>query len=62
MRQTKYYLRGEWQSDDDWCEVTKQEFVEAERAAGFWNRMGQPNEPATGGFSGGYIRGRVRFE
>lgn len=58
----KYYLRADWQSDEDWTEVSKEEFVKAERAAGFRNTMGRPGEPATGGFSGNCIRGRVRYE
>lgn len=31
--------------------VTKEQWAAAERAAGFHNIMGRPNEPATGGFS-----------
>lgn len=58
---TKYYLKGDWQPEDAWQEVTKEVFVRAERAAGFRNTMGKPNEPATGGFSGGSTQGRVRY-
>lgn len=32
-------------------EVTKREWVSAERRAGFVNTMGHPDEPGTGGFS-----------
>lgn len=46
-------------------EVTKGEFVRAEREAGFHNTMGQPLEPATAGFSiaqhGSTVSGRVAF-
>ena len=57
----KFYLKGEWQGDDEWTEVSKEKFVRAERAAGFRNTMGRPDEPATGGFSGGGVEGRVRY-
>ncbi|AXG66273.1 hypothetical protein SEA_ANNADREAMY_188 [Streptomyces phage Annadreamy] len=59
---TKYYL-NETDDDDNWVEVTKEEFVRAERAAGFHNTMGRPDEPATGGFSSSSYRkrGRVRY-
>lgn len=33
-----------------WREVTKEEFVNAERRAGFRNTLGQPDEPATTSF------------
>lgn len=43
-----------WLSDSifepQWREVTKEEYVRAERQAGFHNSMGQPNEPATTSF------------
>ena len=46
-------------------EVTKAEFVSAERRAGFVNTMGQPDEPGTAGFGGrdgdAEIRGRVVY-
>jgi hypothetical protein len=52
----RYYLTEE-------REVTKAEFVSAERRAGFVNTMNQPAEPATGGFTGyaegAEIRGRM---
>lgn len=45
--------------------VTKEEFVKAERMAGFNNTMGQPTEPATQGFfgwiDGHSIRGMTEF-
>jgi hypothetical protein len=41
----RYYLTEE-------REVTKEEFVSAERRAGFVNTMGQRDEPATTSFSG----------
>ncbi len=39
-------------TEDHWIQVTKQEYVRVERAAGFNNTMGQPDEPATSGFVG----------
>ncbi len=41
-------------------QVTKSKWVSAERAAGFRNTMGKPDEPATGSFSGEGIRGFTR--
>ncbi len=43
-------------------EVTKKEWVRAERAAGFHNTMGKPDEPGTGGFSNGNIRGIIEID
>lgn len=43
-------------------EVTKEEWVSAERQAGFYNTMGHPEEPGTGGFSTtqhGGLKGRI---
>lgn len=46
-------------------EVTKAEYVSAERRAGFTNTLGRPNDPATASFSrssgGTEIRGRMEF-
>jgi hypothetical protein len=41
----RYYLTEE-------REVTKAEYVRAERRAGFFNTLGEPEEPATASFSG----------
>lgn len=40
----RYFLNG--------TEVSKAEFVVAERSCGLNNTLGQPDEPATAGFSG----------
>lgn len=45
----RYFLKS---GSDPEREVTKQDFVAAERVAGLINTMGQPDEPATAGFSG----------
>ena len=55
----RYFLRLEPGGEE--LEVTKAEFVAAERAAGFRNTSGRDDEPATGGFGNGTIRGRVEY-
>lgn len=40
------FLEGRWE------EVSKEEYVRAERGAGFRNTLGKPDEPATAAFSG----------
>ena len=43
-----------------WRDVTKTEWVAAERSAGFHNTMGHPDEPGTGGFGNSLgINGRI---
>ena len=54
---SKYFLRGEWQ--DEWREVTRQQFVTAERAAGFRPKFG--DGLATGGFTGGGVSGKIKY-
>lgn len=58
----RYYLT---EDDSIEREVVKAQFVAAERAAGFTNTMGQPDEPATAGFSGRFgdaeISGRMVY-
>lgn len=44
---------------DQRIEVSKEEWVKAERAAGFRNTMGHPEEPGTGGWSAGGISGSI---
>lgn len=43
----RYYIR----TKPRWVEVDKATYVRHERAAGFHNTLGQPDEPATSGFS-----------
>lgn len=45
----KIYLLKD--GDGDWYEVSKRQWVLAERMAGFHNTMGEPNEPATATWS-----------
>lgn len=54
----RYYLAEGEQPE---CEVTKAEFVAAERRCGFINSMNQPDEPATAGFGHPNAKGRVVF-
>jgi hypothetical protein len=42
-------------------EVSKAEYVKAERRAGFHNTLGFPDEPATGSFSNVAVCGRMEF-
>lgn len=53
-----YFLRYNGEEEH---EVTKEEFVRAERAAGFHNTLGQPDEPATAGFGSGGVHGHVLY-
>lgn len=56
----RYLLKADWQ--EEWTEVSKEVWVRAERAAGFHNTMGRPDEPGTAGFGGGGVRGSIRYE
>lgn len=53
-REERYFLRK-------WEEVTKEDWVAAERAEGFRNTMGQPKEPATSSFSGKVYEGKRSY-
>lgn len=50
-----YFLKPSF--SDVWCLVTKEEFMEAEKRAGFRSKF--EGEPATAGFSGNGIEGKV---
>ena len=54
MGQERYWIKF---ADLEWSEVSKEEYVRIERAAGFHNTMGEPDEPATASFSNGYLHG-----
>ena len=61
-KQDRYYLALDLgDSEPDWKEVTREQFIRAERAAGFRSKFGD-DHPATAGFSSGNTRGRVRYE
>ena len=53
-----YYLKC---GNEEEKEVTEQEFIDAEQAAGFRSKFGI-NSVATGGFSNGYTKGTVRYK
>jgi hypothetical protein len=57
MKIKKYYLSFMGMEK----EVTKQEFISAERQAGFYSKFGSDHE-ATGGFGGGGVSGSIRYE
>jgi len=57
MKVNKYYLSFHGLEK----EVTKEEFIKAERQAGFYSKFG-PDHLATGGFGGGGISGSIRYE
>ena len=56
--ETRYWLR---EGNDPWKEVFEEEFIKAERSAGFYPKSG--NGVATGGFSSSRSRfeGRVTY-
>lgn len=57
MTEERYWLALDLEKPN-WVEVTKEQYVKAERSAGFRNTMGQPDEPATASFgSNGGVRG-----
>jgi hypothetical protein len=56
-QKAQYYLSSEALPEK---EVTEQEFIKAERAAGFRSKFG-PDHVATGGFTGAGMHGRVVY-
>lgn len=46
---------------ETWTPATKAQYVSAERSAGFRNTLGEPDEPATSGWSSGSFAGRMAF-
>lgn len=56
----KYFLSLASVADSE-KEVTKEQYIEAEQAAGFRSKFGD-GEIATAGFSNGAMRGRVDYE
>ena len=61
----RYFLKTTGYNNE--VEVTKEEWIRAERSAGFRPKI-QSTDPmymkvcATGGFSSGYIQGIIRYE
>lgn len=64
--QTRYFVTQPCSCPDSPVEheVSKADYVNAERRAGFHNTLGQPNEPATGAFgsTNPRISGRIENE
>ena|SRR5665213_397553 len=56
MSEERFFLKTDWTS---WQEVTKEQWVKAERNAGFINTMNKPDELATGGFNARGISGMI---
>ena len=52
----KYFLKGSWEKE--YKEVSKEEYIEAERAAGFRSKFGD-NAIATAGFHGHGVSGKT---
>lgn len=61
MNDDRRYFLAEY-SANDFREVTKAEFVAAERRCGFNNTVGKDGDPATSGFGvAGGTQGRVEY-
>lgn len=57
----RYFLRGSW--SQEWSEVTKEEYVKAERGAGFRPKGFDMGQAATAGFgSSSGVHGKVEYE
>ena len=54
----KYYLSHKILGEK---EVSKEEFIKAERNAGFYPKSGNGDDCATGGFAAAGINGTVRY-
>lgn len=54
----KYYLKHEEFGEK---EVSKEAFIKAERAAGFYPKSGNLDDCATGGFGSGGMSGTVKY-
>lgn len=54
----KYYLKHEEFGEK---EVSKEAFIKAERAAGFYPKSGNPDDCATSGFGGNGMSGSVKY-
>lgn len=60
----RYFLAREGGTEE---EVTREEWIRAERSAGFYPKLPHNHPaywitPATGGFSSGNVSGRIRYE
>ena len=60
----KYFLKADYQKN--WQEVTKEEWIQAERSAGFRPKCASTDPEymttcATSGFGGNGVSGKIRF-
>lgn len=61
MNHHRYFLAVDLGDEEPlWQEVTKEKYVNAERAAGFRSKFGN-DQPATAAFSAGGVRGRIEY-
>lgn len=61
----KYYLKPDWKNE--WDEVSREEWIKAERNAGFMPKLSADHPDymktlATGGFYGKGVGGRIEFD
>jgi hypothetical protein len=56
----KYFLKGDW--EEEYTEVTKEQYIAAERNAGFYSNESFANKVVTAAFSGHSISGKVEYE
>ncbi len=56
----KYFLKADWQ--EEYQEVTKEQYIKEERRAGFFPKSGNDKEIATANFYGNGISGMVKYE
>jgi len=54
----KYFIKTDF---SDEVEVTKEQFIRAEKSVGFHSKFGG-DSVATGGFAAGVISGRIEFK
>ncbi len=56
--ENKYFVRV--CGTEVWNEVTKKQYVQAERGAGFYSKFGEEEE-ATAYFNDGYVEGKIEY-
>jgi hypothetical protein len=55
----KYFLKAAW--EEDFRKVTEEQFIAAEREAGFHSKFGE-NTVATAGFNSNGVCGKVEYD
>ena len=59
---SKYFLKADIPGiESKWKEVTLEEFVEAEKRAGFRSVYHDHGKSATAGFTGNNIKGKIQY-